>query len=220
MLYRCILVVSAMLVGGLAQAQENKVEPKSDPLKIEKTGKPLIDTAAFLRDHDRNKDGALTKDEMPEWLLYNFARLDANKDGRVTQDELDRGVAYLQQRRRPSDVVFVLIEMSDCDDGCSDEIQRVYSLLFRMDKNQDGKLDDEEIKAGRAQLVKDRVDGIFKRLDANADGKISADEARGMVKEHFKQLDRNSDGFIDRDELTAEINARPLAAKDTPAPKK
>jgi Ca2+-binding EF-hand superfamily protein len=213
MLRWALLIPVVVLLGGLLVAQNDKRdESKKDD---KKAGRPLVDVAAFLREYDRDKDGSLTKEEMPDWLHYNFARLDANKDGKISKDELEKGMAYLQQRRRPSDVVFVLVEMSDCDECCAEELQRAYETLFKLDKNKDGKIDPDELKAARSQIIKERIEGIIKRLDANKDGKVSKDEARGLVKENFTVLDVNKDGFIDRDELQAGAAAKPDDAKDS-----
>lgn len=201
-----------LMVAGIAGGQDKSIP---QPPKIEKKveSRPLIDTEAFLREHDRNKDGALSKDEIPEWLGHNFARIDTDKDSRLSKAELDQGIAYLHARRRPSDAVVVMIEMSDFDDAAAEEVQRAYVILLKLDTNKDGKLDDNELKAGRTQFLTERIDGIFKRQDTDKDGKISADEARGMVKENFKPLDQNMDGFIDRNELTAALNYRPADPK-------
>jgi Ca2+-binding EF-hand superfamily protein len=37
---------------------------------------------------DRDKDGAISKDEAPDRLKQNFDRIDSNNDGKVTLDEL------------------------------------------------------------------------------------------------------------------------------------
>src|SRR5580765_7842950 len=37
---------------------------------------------------DRNNDGVLTKDEIPERMQGLFARIDANHDGKLTPDEI------------------------------------------------------------------------------------------------------------------------------------
>jgi len=218
-----VLLPLVLLIGGVPAAQEKdkKAPAKDDKVADEKKddkkadkGRPLVDVDAFMREYDRDKDGYLSKDEMPDWLHYNFARLDENKDGKISRDELQKGMTYLQQRRRPSDVVIVLVEMSDCDECSGEEIQRAYEFLSKLDKNKDGKLDAEELKAGREMLVKERVDALIRRLDADKDGKISRQEARGMVKEHFDQLDTNKDGFVDRGELTAGAAARPVDDKE------
>jgi len=213
-MYRWALVLPLVFFAGLPAAENDKTQSKtdkrSDETKDDKKAKarPLVDVDAFMKEYDRDKDGYLTKDEMPEWLHYNFSRIDTNKDGKISKEELTKGMAYLQQRRRPSDVVIVLVEMSDCDEGCGEEIQRAYEFLYKLDKNKDGKLDADELKAGRETILKQRVDGLIKLLDADKDGKISKKEARGMVKEHFDQLDKNKDGFVDRDELTAAVSAK------------
>jgi Ca2+-binding EF-hand superfamily protein len=103
--------------------------------------------------------------------------------------------------RRLSDAVKVLIEMTDCEDGCTEEVQRIYDMLRKLDTAKDGKINPEALKAAREQILVERVDDLIKRLDTNKDGKISKEEARGWVKEHFDKLDTNKDGFIDREEL-------------------
>ena len=211
-MYRWALILPmAFLAGSLLAADKEKPAPKTGD---KKKAAPLVDVDAFMREYDRNKDGMLSKAEMPEWLHYNFSRLDTNKDGKISKDELHKGAAYLQRRGRPSDTVLILIEMSDCDDGCAEEAQRAYQLLYKLDKNKDGKLDANELKAGREQILRDRVARIMKRLDADKDGKISRAEARGLLKEHFDQLDTNKDGFVDQAELTAGAAAKHAKDKE------
>jgi Ca2+-binding EF-hand superfamily protein len=111
-------------------------------------------------------------------------------------------------RARPSDLINVLIEVSECDEGCTEEVQRAYDILRRLDKNKDGKIDADELKAARQQLAEERVDNLMKSLDKDKDGKISREEARGMIKRHFDKLDRNKDGFIDREELLKAASER------------
>ena len=109
--------------------------------------------------------------------------------------------------------------MSDCDDACHGEVQRAYDILRKLDKNKDGKIDADELKAAREQIVKDRVDYLFKELDKNKDDKISRDEAQGMLRQDFDQIDRNKDGFIDREELTRAATARLEAAGSGAGPR-
>ena len=192
---------------------EEAAEDRADKAGATPPGKgPRFDLERFLKDYDINKDGRLSRNELPPELRPAFDRIDANKDGKVSREELKRGIAHLQPTRRPSDLIHVLIEMSGCDDACHGEVQRAYDILRKLDKNKDGKIDADELKAAREQIVKDRVDYLFKELDKNKDGKISRDEAQGMLRQDFDEIDRNKDGFIDREELTRAATARLEAA--------
>jgi Ca2+-binding EF-hand superfamily protein len=174
----------------------------------------------FFQQYDRNKDGYLERNELPEPLREQFDQLDANHDGKISTKELQRGMASLMPKRRPSDMIYVLIEMSDCEDGCTAEVQRDYEILRRLDKNKNGQIDPDELQAERERLIKARVDHLFKDLDTNHDGKISREEARGQIRADFDQLDRNRDGFIDQNELRHAAQQRPpQAARPGTAPR-
>ena len=186
-------------IRGIEEAAENR----ADKPGATTPGKgPHFNLDDFLKDYDKNKDGSLTRNELPPELRPAFDRLDINKDGKVSREELQSGIAHLHPARRPSDLIHVLIEMSACDDICESELQRSYDILRKVDKNKDGKLDPDELKAARAQIIKDRVDHLFADLDENKDDKIGRKEAKGMLLHDFDEIDRNKDGFIDRTELT------------------
>jgi Ca2+-binding EF-hand superfamily protein len=157
---------------------------------------------------------------LPPRLRHAFDKIDADKDGKLNRDELLRGIAFLQPRRRPSDVVFIAIEMSDCDDGCAEEVQRMYDVLRKLDRNKDGKIDPDELAAMRRHIVGERIDSLIEELDANKDGKISRAEAKGEVRRNFDALDRNRDGTIERTELMQAAQSRPTAAPDGGAAEK
>lgn len=175
--------------------------------------RPLFDAGEFIKEYDQNKDGYLAKDELPRRFRHHFDKLDTNKDGKLSKEELEKGVAFLQPSRKPSDFVFVLVEMSDCDACCAEELQVVYDFLRKIDRNNDGKIAAEELKGAREELVDKRISAIFDELDTNKDKKISRDEARGMVKRHFDELDTDKDGFISRDELMKAAVEKPGGLK-------
>jgi len=198
----------ATAAGGEEAAEDRADKPGAAP-----PGKgPRFDLERFLKEYDTDKDGRLTRNELPPELRPAFDRIDADKDGKVSREELERGIAHLQPARRHSDLIHVLVEMSACDDACHGEVQRAYDILRKLDKNKDSKIDPDELKAAREQIVKDRVDYLFKELDKNKDGKISRDEAKGLVRQDFDEIDRNKDGSIDREELTRAATARQEAA--------
>lgn len=192
----------------LAADQKNAAEKKN----AENGTQRLLgfDIDRLMQEYDTNKDGFLQHDELPTAWRDHFDELDSNKDGKLSRDELERGLVFLQPRRRPADVVFVLIEMSDCDECCAGELQTIYDSLRKLDKNKDGKIDAEELTVARQEIVEDRVNNIFKALDQNKDGKISRAEARGLVKENFDRLDTNKDGFLEREELLRAASEKPV----------
>jgi Ca2+-binding EF-hand superfamily protein len=214
-----LTAVLGLLMAGLAAAQDKDSKGRGEPKKpadVKREGRPPLhfNVDQLIKDYDRNGDGFLQRDEVPGYLREHFDELDANKDGKLSREELEKGAALLQPRRRPSDVVFILIETSDCDDECTGEIQRVYDVLRKLDKNNDGKIDAEELKAARQQLLEERVDSIIKELDRNGDGRISKDEARGRIKRDFDRIDTNKDGFIDRAELLRAASERVKEQKE------
>jgi len=195
-----IVALLLLVTMNIVMAQDKGLTNKTGSKTAEKLA-PGSGTDQFLQDYDRNKDGFLQRDELPSSWREHFAHIDTNKDGKLSREELDRGAVYLQPRRRPSDLMHILIEMTDCDEDCACEIQQVYDGLRKLDKNNDGKIDPNELKAGRHDIVEQRINGIFKDLDENNDGKISKAEARGLIRRNFERLDVNKDGFISRDEL-------------------
>jgi acetyl esterase/lipase len=56
-------------------------------------------TDAFFTQHDKNGDGKLTKEELPERIRRMFERVDANSDGFLTKEE-DRKFRQRQDRQR------------------------------------------------------------------------------------------------------------------------
>lgn len=53
-------------------------------------GPPSAD--AILQRADHNKDGKVTKDEVPGFAWDRLSNFDRNKDGAVTKDEIEGGV--------------------------------------------------------------------------------------------------------------------------------
>lgn len=206
----CSVTVLLFLAGGVFS--DDKTRPTGEkPVNNERptvkgdgkdqTAGPLFEPGPFIKQFDRNRDGQLSQEELPPRLRHSFKQIDTNGDGQLNVEELKQGVAYLQPRRRPSDVVFVLIEMSDCDECCIEELQRVYDVLHRLDKNKNGKINLEELKGARLRLVGQRIDDLIQELDTNKDAKLARSEVMGRLRQDFDKLDANRDGFIDRDEL-------------------
>jgi Ca2+-binding EF-hand superfamily protein len=161
-----------------------------------------FDAQRFVKDHDKNNDGKLSKDELPADMQDCFAEVDVNKDGFITVQEL-QAHADRMTRQRPEiiEVVYYTIDIPEPEGNTAQELQRTYDLLRKLDKNNDGKIDASELTAFRDERRKERIEHIFKHMDKNGDGKISKDEARGLWVDDFANLDTNKDGFLDRTEV-------------------
>jgi Ca2+-binding EF-hand superfamily protein len=201
------ITVLALLAGAPSPGQDKQKTTEMKGFRL--------DVDRLLKEYDKNGDGFLQRDEVPPYLREHFDKLDTNKDGKLSREELEQGAAYLQPKRRPSDAVFVLIESSDIHEDSQAELQRIYDLLRKLDKNNTGKIDSDALKAVRQELLEERVDNIIKELDTNKDGKISRDEARGHLKTNFDKIDTNKDGFLDRQELLRAASGRNVARKET-----
>jgi Ca2+-binding EF-hand superfamily protein len=212
-LFLAALAAVALSASGLCSAddKDNKDADKPTAATVVKVDAKKGEITVTLKDaqgKEQEKTFRLTKevrllDETGRVVALDVFQsgcdaLIVEREGRL--QEVRRTVRP-HQGRRLSDAVKVLIEMTDCEDGCVEEVQRIYDMLRKLDTAKNGKIDPEALKAAREQILAERVDDLIKRLDTNKDGKISKDEARGWVKEHFDKIDTNKDGFIDREEL-------------------
>jgi Ca2+-binding EF-hand superfamily protein len=102
---------------------------------------------------DRNNDGKLVRDEVPDRMQGIFERGDSNKDGALTADEL-RAMARAQQTTSGGgrggegmrDPIFAALD-TDHDNAISgEEITNAAAALKALDKNQDGKLTEDELR--------------------------------------------------------------------------
>jgi Ca2+-binding EF-hand superfamily protein len=177
---------------------------------------PHFDAARFVKDHDKNGDGKLGKDELPQGAQDEFAQIDTNKDGSISPDELQQHADRMAaQRPQLVEVIFYAIDVPE-EPVTTQELQSAYDQLRKLDKNSDGKIDDSELKMMREQRKKERTDHVFAALDRNKDGKIGKDEARGLWADNFAQLDKNNDGFIDHQEVEAACAAHAAAQPGQP----
>ena len=159
---------------------------------------------------DRNGDGVLTPDELPERMQALFIRADINKDGKLTPDEIRQSVAKTSspRGRDSADVARMLrldplIDVLDADhDGVVSavEITQSSTLLLTLDKNHDGTISPDEM-AMRQQSPAERTAHILSEFDANKDGKLSRDEVPDGLRARFAEADKNGDGFLDANEL-------------------
>lgn len=100
-----------------------------------------------------------------------------------------------------------------------EEAQARFNQRFdAMDKNHDGKVTPEEMRASRdgaraerTGQMQARMDDYFKRVDTNHDGRLSRDEVNAnmpRLARDFDRLDANHDGQLTQDEIRAGMRER------------
>lgn len=178
--------------------------PQNDP----HANKPN-ETLTRLMVLDRNGDGILTKDEVPERMQGMFARIDTNNDGKLTQDEIkasaaaQRGPNGPAQRGGEPTRRDPLLNALDTDhDGVisREEIAAAPASLKVLDKDGDGTISQTELRPPQMTPT-DRADHMLDEWDTNKDGKITKPEAPDRIQEQFEKIDTNNDGFLTKDEL-------------------
>jgi Ca2+-binding EF-hand superfamily protein len=151
----------------------------------------------------------LSKDELPQDLQNGFKDIDKNNDNMLSAEELTQHVQRMSQRRpQIVEVIYFCLDGPEREPVSAEELQVAYEFLLQLDKNKDGKIDDDDLRQVRQERSQQRLDRVFKSMDRNQDNKISKDEARGIWSEHFDQLDKNKDQFLDQDEINAAFQMR------------
>ncbi len=112
------------------------------------------------------------------------------------------------------------LKAMDADgDGCvsRSEWRGPARLFERLDRNADGRLDAEELRAagggnrarpdrGAAMGARNPADGLRARLDANGDGNVTQAEWAAF----FERADSNGDAVLDAEEWAAALAGRPV----------
>lgn len=220
------LAVTFVLIGNLRAAQDKEKPPKDIPNHMSVTITKIDSKKGEIT--VKYNDGK-AKDQQKIYQLSPDVKI-FDETGRVVKiDVFEAGSealilakeGHLTELRRParahpgyrlSDAVKTLIEMTDTENGCVEEVQRIYDMLRKLDINKNGKIDLKELEAERDRIVVERVKGAFERLDTNKDSNISKEEAKGLLRDHFDRIDRNNDGLIAYQELLH-------AAREKHAPK-
>jgi len=182
----------------------------------EEARQPRRESAALFDRLDTNKDGSVTKEEVPEQRQRLFDRLvrtaDKNDDGKLTSEEFTaglqdspRGRPDATERRRP-----------DGADRPSGATFAPAPLMRVLDADGDGTISKSEIEDAPKAL---------KKLDKNGDGSITREElgppgggprppegrpgeAAGALMERLRNLDQNNDGKWTKDELPERFQER------------
>jgi Ca2+-binding EF-hand superfamily protein len=189
------------------QTETKKPETQKAPPPIVQFLKGSADD--FIKRFDKNKDGFLTKNELPPALAKVFDKFDTDGDGKLDKKEVEQMLQALRKR-------FAQEQAKPA--SCNPQVDKVVErLLQQMDTNRDGKISRAEAKG--------RIAELFDQLDVNKDGFLDKNELRQAAMRflgaqgaqgknggqpppaaplrgpEFDDLDKNADGRLTRDEL-------------------
>lgn len=186
---------------------------------------PIRFTRDAFKRLDRNSDGKLTMQELPQPLKPRFKPLfDRSKKTELTYDEIVRIISRRpsQSFRRNVDALFARMDINK--DGkltVAEQKDARYKpyltfLLRRAGKQPGDPLTKQEFVAVvQKQAAADgaRVRAALRQFDKNSDGAISKDEATGRLKQFFTRYDRNRNGKLEPPEIAAALRFRDAAKK-------
>jgi hypothetical protein len=150
---------------------------------------------------DRNSDGLLDLDEMPEALLREYAYWDTNRNGFI---EVEEYWAYYQGRLQglSEGVASGMIELKGKQGGSSGSV-----VPIPMDEVE------TEVRPAvyRAGSLLSGLPDFFLKLDTDRDIQLGLYEWKrsGRPLKEFFDMDRNDDGFLTIEELTRHLNQQP-----------
>jgi hypothetical protein len=166
----------------------------------------------WFRRYDKNGDGLLNNDEMPDALKAEREKWDTNKDGFIDLNEFK---AYAQARMQE-----LQAERGAGGFGRGGNQGGTPSLENPLENEEDKR--PSVVRAGK--LPKE-LPAWFREADTDGDAQIGLYEwrAKGWPIEQFQAMDRNNDGFLTVDEvLRAQNGGNPIvvasAADGTDSP--
>lgn len=175
----------------------------------------------FFKKADKNSDGKLSSDEVPEQMWSRISKLDKDQDGGVSMEEMaamrrDGGPGG-KGEGRPGNPEEMMKRADKNGDGniSKDEVpEQAWARMGRLNKNGDDMISKEEFAAARdgmkgkgkgegpgGDAQRGGPDAIFGKFDENEDGKLSSSEVPAEMWAKVSKADTDADGLVSKEEM-------------------
>ncbi len=202
--------------------------------------------AEMFKRADKNNDGKISKDEVPEQAWERLGKLDKDGDGAVSGEEAKAGRPEGGRPGGPpskEEAAARFAKADKNDDGklSKDEVPAEHwERLSKLDKDGDNAVSKEEMAAmaammrergGKGPDGKGRPEGgkggpphdgpgaMFDRFDENKDGKLAESEVPEEMWAKVRKADDDADGLVSEAELDKVMSKRDGKKPDGDKPK-
>ena len=187
----------------------------------DESGAKSLEEAAqkFITKHDKNKDGKVTKEEVPAHLQDGFARIDRNKDNSLSSEELQKHAQRAMHAPVPVQVTEIWI--LDTHRGHLDlkDLQEAYTLLSQIDADNDREITKSEVKNFETKIAGRMCERCFVQLDTDKNDQISREEAQdSMFEDDFTEIDADNNNQLTRIEIEKAVQSNLSPAQTATRP--
>ncbi len=175
---------------------------------------------------DKNSDGKISKDEVPEEVWTRLGKLDTDGDGAVSGVEAkagrpdgprpsggpDKGKDAPDKGKGGPGEMLKRADKNGDGNISKDEVpEEAWTRLGKLDKDSDGVVTKEELGAAMRDKGKDGAPGkgaqsggpgaMFSKFDKDTDGKLSESEVPAEMWGKLRKADTDADGLVSKEEL-------------------
>lgn len=190
-------------------------------------GGPKGKPGEMFKRSDKNSDGKITKDEVPERAWEFLSKLDKNGDDAVSEEEAKAGrppggPGGPEGGRPDGSEMFKRADKNNDGKISKDEVpEQAWDRLGKLDKDGDDAVSREEMKAmaggmgkggkgkgGKGGAPAGGSGAMFDRFDENKDGKLAEDEVPAEMWAKVRKADSDADGLVSKGEMEKVMSMR------------
>ena len=149
----------------------------------------------FIRQHDRNNDGYLTRRELPQRMQDEFYRVDSNGDEYLSRSEIRQRGSMLRDSSESNQRSTA--QRSNQRSSSANQNDQTWSEWWSSWWSDD---------SGRQQTADTGAREFIQRHDQNNDGYLVRSEMPQRMYDEFARIDANGDRYLSRTEIARRVD--------------